>query len=147
MNATLSLVITTPLATVVEADDVASLRAEDASGDFGIMPGHADFLTVMEAAVLRWRSAGGCWRFAALRGGVLTVTGGASISIACREAVVSDELPSLRADVARAKSEATEAARAARSHRVRLHARAVREIMRRMGSGLPDDTLLTEVFE
>ena len=38
--ADMKLQISTPLEIVVEAQDVASFRAADASGDFGIMPGH-----------------------------------------------------------------------------------------------------------
>ena len=41
------LTVTTPLAIVAEADDVAHLRAEDDTGAFGILPGHADFLTAL----------------------------------------------------------------------------------------------------
>ncbi len=37
--------ITTPLAVVIDEDAVLALRAEDASGSFGIQPLHADFLT------------------------------------------------------------------------------------------------------
>jgi F0F1-type ATP synthase epsilon subunit len=45
------LTVSTPLAVVVDADDVAHLRAEDETGAFGIMPDHADFLTVLTISV------------------------------------------------------------------------------------------------
>jgi F-type H+-transporting ATPase subunit epsilon len=37
--------IITPLSIIIDTNSVLSLRAEDGSGGFGIMPGHADFLT------------------------------------------------------------------------------------------------------
>ena len=46
--------------------DVVSVRAEDASGSFGILPGHADFLTSLAPSVVRWRRRDG--RAAFLRG-------------------------------------------------------------------------------
>ena len=50
------LTITTPLLVAVEEDGVAIVAAEDASGGFGIQPGHADFLTSLAVAVVSWRS-------------------------------------------------------------------------------------------
>ena len=55
------LTITTPLAIVVEADDVAHLRAEDETGAFGILPGHADFLTALAVSVASWGACGRIW--------------------------------------------------------------------------------------
>ena len=42
----MKLRIVTPLSVVVDEDGVQALRAEDASGGFGILRGHADFLPV-----------------------------------------------------------------------------------------------------
>ena len=55
----MKLTVTTPLAIVVEADDVVHLRAEDETGAFGILPGHADFLTALAVSVVSWRDASG----------------------------------------------------------------------------------------
>ena len=55
----MKLTVTTPLAIVVEADDVAHLRAEDETGAFGILPGHADFLTALAVSVVSWRDERG----------------------------------------------------------------------------------------
>ena len=54
MSAGLRLTIATPAALLVDVDNVRSLRAEDMSGSFGVLPGHADLLTVLPASVLRW---------------------------------------------------------------------------------------------
>ncbi len=85
--------VVTPLSVVVD-EDADSLRAEDASGSFGIRPGHAPFLTALTISILSWRNAG-AERFCALRGGVLTVTGGNTVAIATREAVAGDDLATL----------------------------------------------------
>jgi F-type H+-transporting ATPase subunit epsilon len=128
----MNLTVTTPLAVVLEETGVISVRAEDASGGFGIWPGHADFLTLLGASVMRWKKAEGGWQFCALRGGVLRVSGGSSVEIACRAAVVGDDLARLEADV-RAENEARDAAaRQARGERTRLHAVAIRHLMQRL---------------
>ena len=59
----------------MQADDIRSLRAEDASGSFGLLPGHVDFLTVLLPTVVRWQHAGGRAGFCAVEGGVLSMFG------------------------------------------------------------------------
>lgn len=139
MTGALHLVVTTPLQIVLDIEGIASLRGEDASGDFGILPGHADFLTVIDAGVMRWRDATGPWRFCALRGGVFTVTEGREIRVACREAIPGDDLASLLPQVAEARAQAEDDARRARAHGTGLHARAIRQMMRDLSPG--GDTL------
>ena len=126
----LHLTIATPMEVLVDAPDVASLRAEDESGGFGILPGHADFLTALPASVVRWRGADGGWHFCALRAGMMTVAGGARVAIACREALLGDDLAALEADVAKLRGEEADAERRARVEQMRLHAQAVRQLMR-----------------
>ena len=70
--------IVTPLSVVVDGA-VDSLRAQDASGSFGIRPGHAPFLTALAVSIVSWKTAG-VERFCAVRGGVLSVTGGTDIA-------------------------------------------------------------------
>lgn len=142
---TLALRITTPMDLVLEAEGLAAVRGADASGGFGIWPGHAEFLTVMPASVLSWRAAGAPWRFAALRGGVLRVTGGARIEVACRAAVLGEDLAALEAEVARAEAARRDAARVARGAEIALHGRAIRALMRHLSAaGGPDP--LAEAF-
>lgn len=124
------LTVTTPLQ-VVLSEEAVSIRAEDASGGFGIQPGHADFLTVLPASVLRWRGAGD-WHYCALRGGVLRVSGGDRVEIACREAVPGDDLARLEAEVRRTAEAQVNAARKAKGEHTRLHAAAIRHLMRRL---------------
>lgn len=89
------LLVTTPLSVIVDADKVAHVRAEDETGAFGIQSGHADFLTVVPVSVITWRDDGGAEHHIALRGGVLTVSGGDRVEVATREAVGEDELSRL----------------------------------------------------
>ncbi len=53
----MKLLITTPTAVVINAQDVAAVRAEDESGSFGILNGHADFLTALTVSVVSWHNA------------------------------------------------------------------------------------------
>lgn len=126
------LTVTTPLTQVLDEDDIASIRAEDASGGFGILPGHADLLTVLRPSVLHWRRADGVWRHVALRGGVMQVAGD-RVRIAAREAAVGDDLSVLETDVRAQADTATDTARTARAEQLRLQAGAIRVLMRRMG--------------
>jgi F-type H+-transporting ATPase subunit epsilon len=128
----MKLRIVTPLSVVVDADDVVSLRAEDATGSFGILPGHADFLTSLVISVVTWRSSGGTPQFCAVRRGVLSIVGGSDIAIATREAVVGEDLATLdktvlarfRADIESERTEHVES--------TRLQLNAIRQIMRHL---------------
>ena len=143
------LTITTPLQTAVAEGGVASLRADDASGGFGIRPGHVDFLTVIAAGVVRWRVPANPWRYCAVRGGVLLVQGGREVRIACREAITGTDLHGLEERITAERSVGAEAARGVRSEQARLHARAIRQIMGRMtgtGGGVREEDAFREVF-
>lgn len=146
MSGLLSLTITTPLEVVLQADDVASLRAEDASGSFGILPGHTGLLTVLGASVLRWRRTDGIWHYCALRGGVLSVAGGQQVRVACREAVAGDDLAALEHLVTTQMAARQDVTRAARAEHTRLQAQAIRSLMRRLATQ-PGSDALAEHFQ
>ena len=106
------------------------LRAEDETGAFGILPGHADFLTALTVSVASWRDAAGAEHHVALRGGTLAVRGGDTIAIASPEAIVGDDLHRLQSEVlARFRMQLAEE-QEARSQAQRLHLAAIRRIMR-----------------
>ena len=130
MTATLHLTITTPAVVLVNSDDVIAVRAEDESGGFGILPGHADLLTMLTPSVVRWRTVAGAAQFCAVRGGVFTVSLGQRVAIACREAIVGDALQDLEAKVRDVRAQQLDADRRARVEQIRLHAAAVRELVR-----------------
>lgn len=124
----MKLVVTTPFEVIVEADEVAHLRAEDATGAFGILPGHADFVTVLSVSVATWRDRAGAEHYVALRGGVLDVRDGQRIAIATREAVPGDDLKRLETEVLTRFRERLESEQAARTDSQRLYLAAVRQI-------------------
>ena len=124
------LLVTTPLATVVETQDAAHVRAEDPSGAFGILPGHADFLTALTVSVLTWRETSGREHHIALRGGALSVRDGSGVQVATPEAVAGDDLHQLESEVLVRFRRELEAERAAHTEAQRLHLAAIRQIMR-----------------
>jgi len=140
MSAALHLTITTPAVVLVESDDVVSVRAEDASGSFGILPSHADLLTMLTPSVVRWRTAAGHAGFCAVKGGVLTVSQGRRVAIACRDGIVEDSLRTLEDRVRAVRAEQAEADRRARVAQVQLHMRAVRQLVRYLRPGQAGET-------
>jgi F-type H+-transporting ATPase subunit epsilon len=130
MNGTLHLTVTTPAQVLAESDNVVAVRVEDPSGSFGVLPGHADLLTVLVPSVVRWRTADGAARFCAVRGGVFTVSAGRNVAVACREGVVGDSLDDLEAKVRTVRARQREADRKARVEQTRLHTLAVRQLVR-----------------
>jgi len=121
--------ITTPLSVVVDDGDVRALRADDATGSFGILPGHADFLTSLTIGVVSWRDADGMAHYCAVRRGVLSITGGQEIAIATREAVTGDDLATLDETVLARFRADTETERAERVDSTRLQLNAIRRIV------------------
>jgi F-type H+-transporting ATPase subunit epsilon len=53
-------------------DDVTSFVAEDASGSFGILPGHAPMMTALSVGLARFRTGNDVWHYLALPGGILS---------------------------------------------------------------------------
>ena len=125
----MKLLIATPSAVVADYADVVALRAEDESGEFGILPRHADFVTALGVSVVGWRRAGGQHGYCAVRGGLLTVSGGEAVAIATREAILGDDLASLETVVRGRLAGEAEEERQARSHAEQFRIQAIREII------------------
>ncbi len=126
----LRLRIGTPLARLVDTDEAAYVRAEDPSGAFGILPGHADFLTVLRVSVLTWREVSGREHYVAVRGGMLSIRDGLRIIVATPEAVAGEDLQRLETEVLAGFKRRIEEERSAHTDAQRLHLAAVRQIMR-----------------
>lgn len=92
----MKLTIATPLGVIIDNETISSLRAEDSTGSFGILSGHADFMTVLSISVICWCGANSEIRYCACFKGLLTVTKGNEIFIATREAVVGFDLTDLK---------------------------------------------------
>ena len=133
----MKLTVSTPLAIAVEAGNVAHLRAEDDTGAFGILKGHADFLTALAISVVSWRDDGGAEHHIAVRGGMLAVSDGDTISIATREAVADDDLHRLETEVLASFHHRHEEELTARTDAQRLYLAAIREIYQLLRPGRP----------
>lgn len=130
MSRALHLSIATPAAVLFDGDAIAALRAEDESGSFGILPGHAAFLTVLRPTVLRWHGSDGVMHFCAVEEGVLQVIDGRHVTVACRDGLLGESLEALEAEVHAARARQLDAQRRARAEQTRLHAQAVRQLLR-----------------
>lgn len=120
------LVISTPLAVVARCSDVRYVRAIDASGSFGIQPGHGELVTALEVSVVSWTDADGVQRHAAVRGGVLRVIGGREVAVATAEAVVADDLETLEGEILARMRRTSAREHAARRTQALLEAGALR---------------------
>jgi F-type H+-transporting ATPase subunit epsilon len=126
----LKLTVATPNVIIVNLDNVRSVRAEDSTGAFGILPGHADLLTVLAIGVLIWRDVDSLEHYAALRGGVLRVRQGRSVEIATREAIIGDDLKNLKDVVVAQMARNAETEHAARLDALALQHAAIQRIYR-----------------
>ncbi|MBX3611073.1 MAG: F0F1 ATP synthase subunit epsilon [Hydrogenophaga sp.] len=122
--------IADPGAVAIDAQGIRSVRASDASGGFGLWPGHEDLLAVLTVGVVSWRDQSDQWHHCAVRGGVLAMRQGNDIHVATREAIAGDDLQLLEQTViARLHSRQLAQDEAQRETR-QLELRALRELMR-----------------
>lgn len=109
------LTVTTPRGSLVQID-VESIAAPGVLGEFGVLPGHVPFMTVLKPGVLQYRAKEGT-RFLAVGDGILQVArSGESEKISVlvdrgesgpdinRDAA-TQELASLDAELAKSKAE------------------------------------------
>lgn len=132
---TLRLSIATPNGVVVDEPSAASVRVRDHSGSLGVLPGHADLVSVLPPSVVHWtvagtpdRSGGSSRCSAAIAGGVVRVTGGCEVRIACREALAGDAVDELGEAVRAWRASEREADRDVHAEDSRLHAAVLRRI-------------------
>ena len=131
----MKLIVTTPTSVVLERRDVQSVRAEDETGSFGVLDGHTDFLTVLAISILRWRETDGKEHYCAVRRGVLTVAGGTDVTVATREAIVSEDLDRLEDVVLARFRETAQAEDDARLAGAKMHMAAIRRIIQYLRPG------------
>lgn len=122
--------VLTPSGPAIDVTGVRHVRAEDATGAFGILPGHTELVTTLAVSVLSWRDARGAEHHAAIRNGVLHVHDGTDVEVATREAVLSDDLGQLQGVVLARLRDRAEAEAKARTGAARLHASVVRHLFR-----------------
>ena len=124
----MKLTIATPLGVVLETSEVAQIRAEDATGAFGILPGHADFLTVLTTSVLMWRDLSSAEHYIAVHGGVFEVRSG-TVAVATRQAVPGEDLRRLESEVLVQFQHELREEQAARADAQRLYMAALKQIV------------------
>ena len=124
------LSVITPLAIIAEAEDVRHLRAEDETGAFGILPGHADFLTALTLSVVSWRDARDEEHHIAVDQGILEIRNGDSIIITTPKAVADDDLDRLETEVLTRFRQEIEEEHTARGDAQKLYLSAIRQIYR-----------------
>ena len=134
------LLITTPAGVVVDQGDIAAIRAEDQSGNFGILDGHADFVTALTSSIVSWRHRDGQAGYCAARRGVLTVTAGRTVALATREAILGADVEKLAETVLAWFHTAAESERAAHADAMRLQVMAIRQIVKYLRPDLPAST-------
>lgn len=115
---------------IVDATGVKSLRAEDASGGFGLWPGHADFLTVLGVGVVSWQDRQAVWHHCAVRRGVMTLRRGVELEIATREAIPGDDLDQLESEVLAQLIQRQQVEDDSRRQVRQLEVRTLRELVR-----------------
>jgi len=126
------LLVLTPQAVVLDRD-VIHVRAEDATGAFGILDRHADFLTALAVSVLVYRDVERREHFVAVRGGMLAVRGDHRVEVFTREAVPGDDLDALERDVLSRFRRAIEHESRGRRGIARLQGELVRRMVERLG--------------
>ncbi len=106
---------------------IHSLRAADATGQFGLWPGHEQFLTLLVPCVLTYQDADGREGYAAADGGIVLL-GKNRLAVVTREAVMADRLEEV-ADAAAAMLQARQSReRAARAEFAELQTTLLRQL-------------------
>lgn len=123
------LLITTPGAVAADVSDVVAIEAEDGSGHFGVWPHHANLVTALEPSVVAWRHADGRHGYCAVRGGLLTVTGGSEVAVATGEAILGVSLAALETTVDRTLAAEAAEERRASTHAEQLRVQAIRQMI------------------
>ncbi|WP_371424682.1 F0F1 ATP synthase subunit epsilon [Tardiphaga sp.] len=130
----MKLRIASPAAILVDTEAV-SIRAEDSSGAFGMLKGHANFLTALTISIVSWRMPDGRVGFCAVRNGILTVSKGQEVAIATREAHVGDDLAVLEHEVLSHYRDRDDSERSERVTSARIRMRAIRHMVEALQDG------------
>ena len=79
-----------------DIEGVVSFIAADATGSFGILPGHARFMTSLRVGLARFRCQDGPWRYIALPGGILSFDG-RQLVVGTRRVLLENDLDKVSA--------------------------------------------------
>lgn len=123
-------------AAIRQIESVVSFVAEDASGQFGLLPGHVRLITPLAFGMARYRVAGGDWEYLATTGGVLDADG-AEIRVATRRFLIDSDYAAISAALEAELAEESEAIRALHESLQRIEEGVVRRLweLRRSRAG------------
>jgi F-type H+-transporting ATPase subunit epsilon len=102
MENKLRLEIVTPYGLIL-GDDVDEIGASGSEGDFGVLPGHVNFITTLKIGMLSFRK-GSETKFVFINSGYAEV-GPDKVTILADSAEISDEIDAERAKVAMKRAE------------------------------------------
>ena len=129
------LQIVTPLAVEADLAGIASVRADDRTGSFVVLPNHADFITALAITVVEWATETGEKGHIAVRGGIFRVEGGELVQIATRQAISGPTLDQLGTAVLDQLRDEAEAEARTRVAATRLQLGLIRQLDRYLQSG------------
>jgi len=124
------LIVTTPAAVFLDESTVSYVRAEDETGAFGILDGHADFITVLSISVITYRKNVNEEHYVVVRGGVLSVRNGDTIEVATRQAIDEKTLGRLGKAVLAQFRDEERSEGESRTSASKLHLAAIRQMQR-----------------
>jgi F-type H+-transporting ATPase subunit epsilon len=104
MATTFRFILTTPEATVLEAD-VVSVQASSSDGSFGVLASHQPMIRALTPHVLTFQAQDGALRRVALVHGGLFTTDGAKVTVLADTAELDTSLDAARAEEARQRAE------------------------------------------
>jgi F-type H+-transporting ATPase subunit epsilon len=114
-------------------EQVVAFVGEDASGSFGLLPGHEPFATVLEFGLARFRAATASWQYVAVPGAVLFLSG-EDLHLSARRYVVGADAARI-AEVLRHEIRAEEQSMAALKQGLRLLEDEMLKRLLRLGRG------------
>ncbi len=129
------LQIVTPLTVEADLDSIVSVRAEDPTGSFVVLPHDADFITVLAISVVGWSTAAGEHGHSAVRGGILRVSGGELVQIATRQAISGVTLERLGPAVLDQLRQEADTEAMTRTASIRMHMGLIRQLDRYLKAG------------
>jgi len=118
-------------------DRIRSFVGEDASGSFGILPGHERFMTSLLFGLARFADRQGEWRFLAMPGGLLYFTGN-ELTISTRQYLLDTDYDRISAALGEQLLADEENLREVKESLRRMEEEMLRRMweMRRSGGGL-----------
>jgi len=122
------LVVTTPTAVIEDVGSLCHIRAEDETGAFGILQGHADFVTILPVSVITWRAADDREGFVLVWGGFLSVRNGNLVEVAARNAFRQGELSALGETALEELVQSRSFEEETRTSEARLHLATIRQV-------------------